>query len=63
MENQEWLTPQELAAWLGIPVQTVYAWRYRRSGPRGYRVGKHVRFRRRDVERWLEQRADEALTT
>lgn len=59
MDDREWLTPRQLAAWLGVPVQTVYTWRHRRVGPRGHRVGKHVRFRRSDVERWLEERADE----
>jgi excisionase family DNA binding protein len=51
------LTVQELADYLGVPVATIYAWRYRHHGPPGFRVGRHVRFRWRDVERWIEDRS------
>lgn len=47
------LSAQDLAVYLEVPVKTIYAWRYRNIGPRGFRVGKHLRFRWRDVERWL----------
>ena len=30
------------------------------SGLRGYRLGKHVRYRREDVEEWLAERSDDA---
>ena len=49
------LTVQELANYLGVPVATIYAWRYRHEGPPGFRVGRHVRFRRSDVEEWILQ--------
>lgn len=52
------LTPTDLSAALKVPLGTIYGWRYRGKGPRGIRVGKHVRFRRSDVERWLETQAD-----
>jgi excisionase family DNA binding protein len=44
---------------LGIPIQTLYCWRSKGGGPAGYRVGRHVRYRREAVEAWLERRADE----
>lgn len=47
------VSAQELADYLEIPVKTVYTWRHRHTGPRGFRVGKHLRFRWSDVERWL----------
>ena len=50
--------PDELAEHLGVPLQTVYSWRTSGRGPRGIRVGKHLRFRREDVDAWLEQQAD-----
>jgi excisionase family DNA binding protein len=50
------LSVEELAAYLDIPVATIYAWRYRRQGPPGFRVGRHLRFRREDVERWISER-------
>ncbi|MDP8928170.1 MAG: helix-turn-helix domain-containing protein [Actinomycetota bacterium] len=52
------LSPQQLADYLGVPVATVYRWRYEGTGPRGIKVGKHVRYRRRDVEAWLDTRTD-----
>ena len=48
----------DVSEMLGIPVHTLYRWRYRDDGPVGYRVGRHVRYRREAVEAWLEQRAD-----
>lgn len=56
--NEQWMSPQELADMLGVPVRTIYAWRTRRDGPRGHRIGKHVRFRMSDVETWLAANAD-----
>ncbi|WP_307496577.1 helix-turn-helix domain-containing protein [Arthrobacter woluwensis] len=34
----------EFAAYLGVPVSTVYDWRTRGLGPRAYRFGKHLKF-------------------
>jgi DNA-binding transcriptional MerR regulator len=45
--------PKELAEYLGIPVQTIYLWRTRGYGPPGRRIGKHLRYRPADVERWV----------
>ena len=50
------MSVQELAAYLDIPVKTIYAWRYHGEGPRGFRIGRHVRFRWHDVEAWLADR-------
>jgi excisionase family DNA binding protein len=44
---------RELAEYLDIPVQTLYQWRTKKYGPPGLRVGKHIRYRPADVERWL----------
>lgn len=52
------MTPDEVAEYLNMPRATLQLWRAKGTGPRGYRVGRHVRYRREDVERWLEQRAD-----
>jgi len=58
-EEREWLSIEDFARELGVPIATVYAWRHKGTGPRGIKVGRHVRYRRRDVERWLESRADQ----
>lgn len=49
------LTPEELSDVLRIPVQTLYQWRTRGKGPAAVRVGRHLRYRRADVDLWLEQ--------
>jgi excisionase family DNA binding protein len=58
VDENLFLSPEDLATELGLPVGTVYSWRYRGLGPRGFKVGRHVRFRRSDVEAWLETQAD-----
>jgi excisionase family DNA binding protein len=50
----------ELSAYLGVPVQTIYQWRTKKYGPPGRRVGKHVRFRPEDVEAWVASLPTEA---
>ena len=52
------MTLNEVSDLLGIPVATLYRWRHRGEGPPGYRIGRHVRFRRAAVEAWIESRAD-----
>jgi hypothetical protein len=41
------MTITDLSEMLGVPVDTRYGWRHRGDGPRGYRIGRHVRYRRR----------------
>jgi excisionase family DNA binding protein len=52
------MTLRDLSDMLGVPVATLYAWRHRGEGPPGYRVGRHVRYRRAEVEQWLTTQAD-----
>ncbi len=56
--GQPLLSPADLAAYLAVPLATVYRWRGRGEGPRGYRVGRHVRYRLDEVDRWLERSID-----
>ncbi len=57
------LTVEELADYLEVPVATIYAWRYRRKGPPGFRIGRHLRFRWSDFERWIEDRITQTSHT
>ena len=50
-------TPEEIAEFLRVPVQLLYRWRYERRGPPSFRIGRYVRYRRVDVERWLDRQA------
>ena len=43
----------DVSAYLGVPVGTLYQWRYTGTGPKAYRLGKHLRYRQADVEAWL----------
>jgi excisionase family DNA binding protein len=47
----------EVAAYLGIPVQTLYAWRKSRTGPPAARIGKHLRYEPDAVRTWVRSRA------
>jgi excisionase family DNA binding protein len=58
--TDDFLSVQQLADWLGVPRRTIDGWRYRGVGPRGYRIGRHVRYRRAEVEAWLSERRDPA---
>lgn len=54
------LSTGEVSRLLGVPVATLYQWRYRKEGPASYRVGGRVRYFRSEVESWLEgQRRDQ----
>jgi excisionase family DNA binding protein len=48
-----YLTPVDLADLLGVPLETVYQWRRKHTGPRGFRVGRHVRYDPEDVRAWI----------
>jgi excisionase family DNA binding protein len=56
----EWppiLTTQQLAKLLQLPsVSTIYEWNKKGTGPRAYRVGRYLRYRKDEVLRWLESR-------
>ena len=45
---------KDLSDYVGIPIPTLRRWRSGGQGPRGIRMGKHVRFRRSECVRWVE---------
>lgn len=47
------LTVDEIAAELRVPEGTFRSWRSRNQGPRSFRLGRRVVYRRSDVEAWL----------
>ncbi len=48
----------DVAAYLDIPIKTLYKWRLERSGPPCVRIGKHLRYVPDDVVTWVEDRRD-----
>ncbi len=54
------LDDEKLSSVLDVSVGTLANWRYQGRGPRFVKVGRHVRYRRSDVEDWLERNARES---
>ncbi|MET3770290.1 excisionase family DNA binding protein [Marisediminicola sp. UYEF4] len=51
----------ELAAYLGLPVSTVYDWRVHGKGPVAYRFGKHLKFAVSDVSAWITEQREPSI--
>ena len=45
---------QDVAAFLQVPVQTLYSWRVRGEGPPALKIGKYLRYRPNEVQRWVD---------
>ncbi len=54
-DQHELLRIEEVAEMLKVPVASVRRWRYVGAGPAALKVGRHLRYRRDAVDRWLEQ--------
>lgn len=52
MDYSELWTIEDVANYLGVPKQTIYSWRHTGYGPKGFRVGKHLRWRSAAVIAW-----------
>jgi predicted DNA-binding transcriptional regulator AlpA len=52
-------TAADLAHYLGIPVKTLYQWKWRGEGPPFRKVGRHLRYDPADVRRWLDSLGSE----
>lgn len=39
---------------IGVSEGTLRYWRYMDQGPQSFRVGRHVKYRREDIEAWLQ---------
>lgn len=55
---KQWLDADDLANELGIPKRTIYKWRVEGKGPRGHKLGRHLRFSRENVDAWLAENID-----
>ncbi|MFF5008620.1 helix-turn-helix domain-containing protein [Streptomyces phaeochromogenes] len=51
-----YLTPYDIAEMFEVPIETVYQWRKKRTGPPGFRIGKHLRYDPTDVRAYVTQR-------
>ena len=50
------LTISEAAALLRAPVATLRYWRHLGTGPRSFRLGRRVLYRREDLYAWVDAR-------
>jgi excisionase family DNA binding protein len=50
-------TAHDVADYLGVPLTTLYQWRYLGTGPTAYRVGRHLRYEPSAVQAWLQRHA------
>ncbi len=51
---------EDVAAYLDVPVQTLYQWRKRKYGPPAAKIGKHLRYDPSAVREWFAQQAQAA---
>lgn len=51
----QFMTVQEVAQLLQVPVSTVYHWAAYGEGPPSFKVGKHRRFKAAAVAQWLAE--------
>ncbi|MFE4517863.1 helix-turn-helix domain-containing protein [Kitasatospora sp. NPDC056783] len=54
------LTPEDIAAMFGVPLETVYQWRRKRTGPPAFRVGRHLRYHPDAVAQWITDQTQQA---
>ncbi|MFE4514516.1 helix-turn-helix domain-containing protein [Kitasatospora sp. NPDC056783] len=54
------LTPEDIAAMFGVPLETVYQWRRKRTGPPAFRVGRHLRYHPDAVAQWVTDQTQQA---
>lgn len=51
----ELCTVAELAALLRVPEATIRYWIHCGTGPASFKIGRHVRYRRDDINAWLNR--------
>jgi excisionase family DNA binding protein len=59
-DDDRLLTIDEVAELLRCPTATLRYWRHLGTGPSSFKVGRHVRYYRDDIDTWL--RDQEAAT-
>ena len=58
--GDEMLSLQEACTYLRIPEGTLRYWRHLGTGPRSFKVGRHVRYWRADLILWLTEQTNRA---
>ena len=50
-------TVEDVSTYLGVPVKTLYQWKWRGEGPPVRKVGRYLRYDPVAVKRWVTQAA------
>jgi excisionase family DNA binding protein len=53
LSTSDFLTNDDIAQLVRVPVSTVRYWKHMGEGPRSLKVGRRVLYRREDVDAWL----------
>lgn len=61
MTLRDILTTCELADYLSLSERTLIRWRVQRVGPPWTKVGHHVRYRKADIDTWLDRQRREPV--
>ena len=56
LSNENALNERQAARYLGVSAGTLRLWRSENRSPRYFRAGKLIRFRRADLDAWIEAR-------
>jgi excisionase family DNA binding protein len=56
LEERNVLNPKQASAYLGCSESVMRLWRSQGQGPRYFRAGKLIRYRRADLDAWIEAR-------
>lgn len=51
----ELMTIKEVAEFIRMPESTLRFWRHRGTGPRSFKIGARVAYKRSDVDAWVEE--------
>jgi len=64
IEQESTFTPRKAAQYLGISEAALRLWRAEGKGPRYFRAGeKLVRYRKADLDSWIEARLSEPVNS
>ena len=55
MDDDRWLSVEEISAHLGIGVQTCYKWIRRKRNMPAHKVGRLWKFKRTEIDAWVRE--------
>lgn len=54
------LTIDDVSGEYGIPMGTLRHWRTNSTGPKSFKIGRRVVYRREDIDSWIQEQYDKA---